>query len=226
MRAALVVLGVVSCGCESVGDVVKEQKPGVEKTFAALHALSDKVALAPPLEKAELTKPAVPIALDGEGFNAMFVYAEDLATPGKAADVALRTLDSLPLLQCGSLLETQHLFNDTVTRVSPSVAKGTLEACARLRYALVIRLQEYVRPMLSLETKQFAPGKYRADVLVFDLSNGAVLGGFPVVATNNSRVSLLDGDANHVQRLIANLESSTFDALRAGAASTLSDSAR
>jgi hypothetical protein len=48
-----------------------------------------------------------------------------------------------------------------------------------------------------------------------------VLGGFPVVATNNSRVSLLDGDANHVQRLIANLESSTFDALRAAAASTI-----
>jgi hypothetical protein len=221
MRAALVVLSVVCCGCESVGDVVKEQKPGVEKTFTALRALSEKVAVAPPLDKAELTKPAVPITLDGEGFNAMFVYAEDLAKPGEAADVALRTLDSLPLLHCGSLLATQHLFNDTVTRVSPSVAKGTLEACTRLRYALVIRLQEYVRPMLSLETKKFAPGKYRADVLVFDLTTGNVLGGFPVVATNDSRVSLLDGDANHVQRLIANLESATFDALRAGAANTL-----
>lgn len=209
------------CGCESVDDVVKQQRPAVEKTFAALHALDAKVKAAPVLEKAELTAPAVPIALDGEGFNAMFVYAEDLAKPGEAADVALRTLDSLPLLQCGSLLSTQHLFKDSVTRVSPSIAKGTLEACARLRFALVIRLQEYVRPMLAIETKQFAPGKYRADVLVFDLAKGELLGGFPVSATNDARVSLLDGDANHVQRLIANLESTTFDALRTGASGAL-----
>lgn len=208
----------VLCGCESVDDVVKKQRPGVEKTFSALSALAQKVSTAPPLDQLEPIKPAEPLKLDGEGYNAMFVYAEDLAKPGSAAPVALRTLDSMPLLHCGALLESGHLFGDTVTRVSPSIAEGTLAACARVRFALVIKVREYLRPELSMETKQFAPGRYRADVLAFDLRDGALLGGVPIFATNNSRVNLADAEPNHLDRIIANLDSQTFDALREGVA--------
>ncbi|MBL8916360.1 MAG: hypothetical protein JNM17_37010 [Archangium sp.] len=204
-------------GCESVEDVVAKQKPAVEKSFAALTPLAAKVKDLTPLES-NTFKANTPIVLDGPNANAMFIYAEDLASPKDAPkDVPLRTIDSLPLLQCASLLSSQHLFNDKVTRVAPSVASSYLGACSNVKYALVIATREYLRPMLQLETKQFAPGKYRADVLVFDIANAQLLGGFMVAATNDSRVSLLDGDQNHVQRLIGNLESTTFDALRAEA---------
>ena len=38
----------------------------------------------------------------------------DLAKPGEAASVNLRTIDSVPLLQCGSLLSKGSYFADTV----------------------------------------------------------------------------------------------------------------
>lgn len=214
---SLCVFGVSAIGCESVEDVIAKQKPTVEKSFAALTPLAAKVKEQSPLDS-NTFKPNAPIVLEGPNANAMFIYAEDLASPRDAPrEVPLRTIDSLPLLQCASLLNTQHLFNDKVTRVAPSVATSYLEACGRVKYALVIVTREYLRPMLQLETKQFASGKYRADVLVFEIASAQLLGGFIVTATNDARVSLLDGDQNHVQRLIGNLESTTFDALRAEA---------
>ena len=92
--------------------------------------------------------------------------------------------------------------------------EGCLVACERLEYVLVIRLIEFKPPELSLETKKFASGLYRAEVLAFDLKNGALLGGFPVTAKNEASVMLLDGDSDHTQRLIRNLESTVFTALR------------
>jgi hypothetical protein len=214
MRLTTVGLAALLAGCESTDDVIAAQRPGVEKTFAALSALAGKLE---PLTATTLKAPPG-VALEGAGANAMFIYAEDLAAPATAPkDVPLRTVDSLPLLHCAAILGKKQLFNDTTTRLSPSIAKGTLEACAQLKYALVIVTRRYQRPELQLETKRFAPGKYEADVFLFELASGASLGGFRVAATNDSRVSLLDGDQNHVNRIIANLEGSTYDALRAEA---------
>ena len=210
-------LALAVTGCESVDDAIDKQRPAVQQTFTRLTALEAKVKAAPPVAQPGVKPTDPPLRLDGPAANALFVYAEDLAQPGQIAQVALRTLDSLPLAQCGSLLTTKHLFADTVTRVSPSLATSYLETCSKLRYALVIRITGYLRPELSLETKQFAPGKYEAEVLVFDVTNGAQLGGFKVAATNDEQVKLLDGDPNHVQRLVGNLEAMVFDALRAGA---------
>jgi hypothetical protein len=147
----------------------------------------------------------------------MFIYAEDLPKPGDARPVHLRTLDSAPLLQCGSLLATQKYFGDSVSRPSPSVLEQYLSACERLKYVLVIRMLEFTLPELSLETKQFKSGKYRAEILAFELQSGEYLGGYTISAKNEDSVMLLDGDASHVKRLITNMESTTFTALRDGA---------
>jgi hypothetical protein len=120
-------------------------------------------------------------------------------------------------LQCGSLLSSQRYVGDSVTRPVPSVVEQYLSACQRLEYVLVIRKLEFTEPELSLETKQFKSGKYRAEVLAFELQSGKLLGGFTVSAKNEDSVMLLDGDASHVKRLITNLESTTFTALRDGA---------
>lgn len=216
MRTLLLLSCLALCSCESAADVIAKHRAGVEKTFAALSALQPKVAAAEPLTEAKVK--AAPVLLEGgAGSNAMFVYADDLKKPGEPASVRLRTLDSAPLLHCGSLLNKQQYFNDGITRVAPSVAEAYLKACERLQYALVIREVEFVPPELSLETKKFKPALYRAEVLVFDLKTGDLLGGFPITATNEASVMLLDGDADHVKRLLSNLESTVFNALREGA---------
>lgn len=202
-------------GCESVSDVVAKHRAGVEKTFAALQALKPRVDAAEAVTAAKV-KPA-PLVLErstGPESNAMFVYAADLEKPGEALPVNLRTLDSVPLLQCGSLLAKGTYFADSITHPAPSVVSQYLSACERLKYVLVIRELQFVLPRLSLETRKFVSGLFRAEVLVFDLHSGELLGGFPVAAKNEDSVMLLDGDADHTKRVISNLESTAFTALR------------
>jgi hypothetical protein len=99
------------------------------------------------------------------------------------------------------------------------VADFYLRACARLRYALVIREREYAAPSLDLEARRFAPGRVKASVLAIDLRTRAVLGSFTVSAQNDAAVNLADEEAPpaHAQRLERNLEAAFYDALRAGA---------
>ncbi|MFZ5446299.1 MAG: hypothetical protein ACOZQL_40300 [Myxococcota bacterium] len=219
LRVAL--LGLVLSGCESVDDVVAKRRAGVEKTFAALSALAPKVKDAPlPSRVAALEVPLV-LESGGKGeSNAMFVYAADLAKPGAAAPVNLRTLDSVPLLQCGSLLEKKVYFGNPPSRPVPSVTGQYLAACERLRYALVIREVAFVEPKLQLELRHFDKGRLDLEVLAFDLTNGALVGGYAVSATNDEKIDLLDADPNHLRRILQNLESATWDALRAGAKTT------
>lgn len=209
-------------GCESVPEVIAMHRAGVEKNLARLQALQPRLAAIEPGTAPRVK--AAPIVLEQSGqaaSNAMFIYAEDLPRPGEAKAVHLRTLDSAPLLQCGSLLSKQTYFGDAFTRPRPSVVESYLTACERLKYALVIRLLEFTPPQLSLETRKFVSGRYQAEVLAFDLSDGSLLGGFLVNAKNEDSVMLLDGDAEHSKRLISNLESTVFSAIREGARTAL-----
>ena len=219
MRLLLLSTCLCLAGCESVPEVIAKHRAGVEKSLSRIHALKPRVDAAEPITLETKLKPA-PLVLEtngGKAPNAMFIYADDVASPGEAKAVHLRTLDSAPLLQCGALLSKQQYFGDSLTRTMPSVVESYLGACERLEYVLVIRLVEFKPPELSLETKKFVSGLYRAEVLAFDLKSGALLGGFPVVAKNEESVMLLDGDADHTRRLISNLESTVFTALREGA---------
>jgi hypothetical protein len=208
-----VLTSVMCLGCEAPADVIAKHRSAVSKTFGAIQALGPKANV----EAAKLKTPPVPLILDGAGSNAMVIYAEDLVKPGGALPVHLRTLDSLPLLQCGSLLEKAQYFNDTITRLKPSVVEGYLGDCERLRYVLVIRETEFKQPVVTIITKSFTPGVLRADVLVFDLTDGAYLGSFAIDAKNEESIQLLDGDTDHRPRLLSNLESVVFSALRDGA---------
>ena len=208
----LVLSPLLLLGCDSVSDVVAKHRAGVEKTFAALKALGPLVDAVPAV--AEVKVKAAPLVLEGPDANAMFIYEDDLARPGQAQPVHLRTLDSAPLLHCGSLLSKQVYFADSITRPMPSVVESYLAACARLKYVLVIREVDWATPRLSLETKKFVSGRYRAEVLAVDLQAGELLAVFPVTAKNEESVMLLDGDADHSKRLLINLESTIYSAIR------------
>lgn len=206
-------------GCsQSVTDVVDKYRPTVEQKFSDITGLKTKVAETPRLTESTLSAPEVPLVLEkpkSDIENAMFVYADDLAAPGQAETVNLRTLDTTPLLQCGSLLKSESVYLGHA-RTSPSVAKQYLSACERLRYVLVIRGTDFAAPQPSEGDRRFVPGTWRADVLVFDLVLGKALGGFPVFTTNDGDVTVVQGEDEN-QKLLRNLEGNIYQALRDGA---------
>lgn len=215
LRLLLGSLCLWGCTSPSVDEVVVKHRAEVERTFAALSALDKQVQSAGEMSEAQVERPQVPLFLekpDSDEDNAIFVYAEDLA--GSSDAVQVRTIDSLPLMHCRSLLKEGKAFKSTV--VSPSIAKGYLSACARLRFALVIRTRELKLPQEARGENQFVSGVYRADVLVFDLLSGKSLGGFPVEAKNKPEVTVLSGE-NQPQRLLVNLEGTFYEALRSAA---------
>lgn len=209
------------CGCKSepVAEVVANYQPGVEKTFSAIQALVPKVRGFPELTEAKVERPAVPLFIEkpkSDEDNAMFVYADDLARPGEAKEVTLRSLDTMPLLQCGALISAGTLFDSPIKVTSPSVAKGYLAACEQLRFVLVIRGYEFKAPVSGVGDTKFISGYFRGDVLAFDLATGAALGGFPVVAKNDEDVTVVAGE-DQEQRLLRNLEATIYTSLRDGA---------
>ncbi len=200
----------------SVPEVIAKHRPAVEKTFASIQKLQPLVEGTAEVTELAVKAPEVPLRLEGpEGANATFVYVEDLAKPGGTQAVTLRTIDSHPLAECGALLERAQ-YLDPIPHPRPTAVQGYLAACARLRYVLVIRSREFVNPESAVGAKQFVPGRYRADVLAFDLTTGQLLGGFPVSAKNNDAVTVVSGE-DQDQRLLRNLEATVFSALREGA---------
>lgn len=199
---------VVLAGCsESVSEVIASKRGAVEKTFASLHAL--KLPESPPGAVSE-----VGIHLEGgEVTNAAFIYADDLAKPGDVAAVPLRSLDSLPLLQCGRLLKDGMLV-DSPFAPKPSIAKQYLEACARVRYAFVIQTIEYVAPRPPpAESLKFVPGSYRARVVVMKLEDGSSLGGYEFAVGSDNDIRVPEGTPT-VEQLVTNLEGNAYRGLR------------
>lgn len=217
MRAlrVLPILFLLGCPSESVDGLIKEQRAGVEATFDAIRRIQ--------LPQTTHEAPAVPLVLQTsakDGVNAAFIYSEDLAKPGGAKDVPLRTMDSLTLVQCGSLLDTGKLsaggpqMRLTQTPLTPTVARAYLTACARLRYALVIQGTAFKAPQVTSEQK-FEPGFFRADVVAIDLTSGKSVGAFQIDAANKPDVSVIAGE-DRGQRLLRDLEGSIYSALRDG----------
>ena len=203
------------CGCQSATDVIAKERPAVEAVFARVAALEPKAVDAPVVTDEGVKAPS-PIVFEGDAKNAMFIYVSDLAHPSDPRQVAHRTLDSIPFLQCGALLGKGQLA-DSPFAPKPSETRYYLVACERLQYVLVIRHRSYVAPKLQFETRKFSRGTYEGEVLVFDLASGANYGGYTFRAANDDSVLLADAqsEAEHERRLVTNLDGQVFDALRA-----------
>lgn len=215
LRVVAATLCLLGCTSESVVGLINEHRPAVEKTFGAIRTIQ--------LPLANHETPPVPLVLETrtkDGVNAMFIYGEDLTKPGGAKDVPLRTMDSLALVQCGSLLDTEKLFPGAPqTRLmqvtlTPPLARTYLSACARLRYVLIIQGTAFKAPQVTTDAN-FAPGLFRADVVAVDLSTGKPVGAFHVDAANTSGVTIVSGE-DREQRLLRDLEGAIYDALRDG----------
>jgi len=209
---------VLGCTSDSVPGLIKEHRPAVERTFDAIRAVK--------LPPAGSEAPPVPLVLQraaNDAVNAMFIYQEDLAKPGSAAEVPLRTMDSLPLVQCGSLLDTEKLYPGapqvrlTQATLTPTIARAYLSGCTRLRYVLVIQGKAFKPPEVG-EAK-FVPGLYRAEVVAIDLTTGKSVGSYQVDAANKEDVTVVAGE-DRQQRVLRDLEGAIYTALREGARTT------
>lgn len=208
-------LGLIGCQSESLEKVTAKHRDGVEKTFAALRALEPMIATVPAFTEPKVQALPVPLVVDAkslEQVNAMFIYAEDLAKPGDASAVPVRTLDSAPLLHCGSLLREQKLYG--VSHLpGPRATESWLSACEKVRYALVIRTLDFLEPVPS-QFGRFVGGRYSGEVLVYELGEKPKLvGGYPFAARSSEDITFLEGESVTAQ-LIDNLEAQVFTALQ------------
>lgn len=196
-------------GCsESVSEVIAARRGAVEKTFASIHAL--KLPESPP---GELKAQSIHLE-GGDITNAAFIYADDLAKPGDVAPVPLRSLDTLPLLQCGRLLKDGMLV-DSPFAPKPSIAKQYLEACARVQYAFVIQTIEYIAPRPPpSESLKFVPGSYRARVVVMDMSTNSAVGSYEFAVGSDNDIRVPEGTPT-LEQLVTNLEGNAYRGLRA-----------
>jgi hypothetical protein len=145
------------------------------------------------------------VALDGETTNALFLHADDLAHPEVTDPKGRSTLFASGVRSCSDVL------GGTYPGV-PGSAEDYMKRCAGAEYAFVLRTHESQSPELAGD-KQFVPGKYRGDVLLFRLSDGAALGGFSVAAESNDTVNVNNNEID-TMRLQNDLDAKVFVAIQ------------
>ena len=212
--AGLACLVALLSGCEkSIEDAVAEHRPQVETVFGQLRALSDAAAAAPVVTEDRFDLGDARVRLDGDDANpsnALFVFANDLEAPENATDEGNGGTHVSAIVTCGEALRGEFYG-------SGMGADVFLGACGRAEYAFVLRTNEEVAALVD-GTDSFTPGLYDGDVLLFRLSDGALLGGFNVRAESSDEVQVLvDGDGNPIdptERLNSDISSKVFVAIQ------------
>ena len=99
----------------------------------------------------------------------------------------------------------------------PASAADYMVECTRAEYVFVLRTHVHESATVT-DNQSFSPGIYEGDVLLFRLADGALLGGFPVSATNGDEVSVqVDASGAPVDaesRLNSDLEAIVFVQIR------------
>jgi hypothetical protein len=186
-------------GCQpSVDELVAEHRASVEGVFAKLEALDAKVKTMPPLAEDRVETGGEVIVLDGEGSNALFIQADDLASPTTASSKTPGATRASAVETCGSLLSGEFL----------GVAGGAklyLEECGRAKYVFVLRTGLSEAAQVGQE-KTFAKGNYAGEVLLFRIADGEALGGFRVGADSSDSVSMDRAKVDDAQAVGERLE--------------------
>jgi hypothetical protein len=196
----------MSLACEPTMEEVKQKHgPAVQVVFGKITALDAKAKSAPPVTQDGLKLDGKKVALEGEATNALFLHADDLAHPEVADPKGRSTVLASEVKGCGDVL------GGTFPGV-PGGAEIFMKRCAAAEYAFVLRTHEDQSPEVMADNK-FVPGKYRGDVLLFRLSDGAALGGFSVAAENSHTVNVNSNEFD-TTRLRNNLDASVFVAIQ------------
>jgi hypothetical protein len=194
----------------SPAQVVAQHRPAVEAVFAKVKALDGPARDAPPVTEDKIDVGGARVVLDGENENALFLRVADLAAPEHANADGNGGLHANRVQVCGEAL----LEDDP-----DSLGKGVglyLEECAAAEYLFVLRPTVDEAATL-IDDSTFQPGRYEADVLLFRLADGALLGGFTVAEKSSDEVSVLTDEhgtpLEAVERLNSDLESQVYVAI-------------
>jgi hypothetical protein len=185
--AALVSAALLGGCTPSVEEVVAKNRAPVEAVFTQVKALDAKVKQRPLTTEDKMQLGAEKVVLDGEGSNALFIRAADVAAPQYASSQETGATYAGSVQACGQALTGQFMG-------VAGGAKLVLEECGRAKYVFVLRTGSEESAEESGKGT-FRAGKYSGDVLLFRLTDGAELGAFRVGAQSSADVHVLDKDA-------------------------------
>jgi hypothetical protein len=196
----------LSACAPSVEEVIAQHRPGVEAVFAKIKGLSEPAGATAPLTEDKVELGGAHVVLEGDASNALFVDAANLADSGVAGVDGPGSTHAYSARVCGEALRGEFI----------GAAKGAeafMSQCARTEYVFVLRTHVHESATV-LDAESFSPGRYEGDVLLFRLADGALLGGFPLSATNGDEVSVeLGAEGQPIDaesRLNSDLESIVF----------------
>jgi hypothetical protein len=213
---AVACMALLGCTKKTLDEVISEHKTALEAKFQEIHQLEPTVAAADRNASDTLASPPPAIVLEPESkANAAVIHVEDLKDPAAQASVALRTLRTKQLGECGSILRKKKYLT-TLSDPIPKVAASYFEQCEAVRYLFVLRTFEHEAPQ-ALDDKSFTPGRFEGDILVYELATKKSLGGFKISVKSSATVTVV-GDQTS-DRLGGDFEANVFvaidDAIRA-----------
>jgi hypothetical protein len=215
--------------------VIADHKATVEPQLAKLVTIRDATRAAPALtaDDVNINGPAPRIGVTDvdENVNVAIEYLEDLDDPTAFGYVPHRILGSGSMNRCAAIFAThRHPYNPIVGGIPAEIpwytAHDNLKHCAAVRYVFVIRSLAYVKPSAvrnssgacpnpsstaladasaAAKCEVFDGGYLSADVFVFDIKNGARLGGFRFIAESSPRVDV-GSSSNHDAPLAADFD--------------------
>ena len=211
-RFAVVVLAGLAAACSpSMEQVLAEHRAPAEAVFAKLEGLAPAAQAAPAVSEDGVDVGAAKVVLEGEHSNALFIRAEDLAAPRNATSDAMGSTHAGTVRICGEALRGEF-------HGAPAGLRAFLTECGRTEYVFVQRTRTEQLAMLVGE-QSFEPGLYEGDVLLFRLSDGALLGGFTVAAESSDEVSVRLDEAGNpidpIDRLNSDLSAEVFASINA-----------
>ena len=174
---------------ESLADYIAKYGADAKARVQAVRALEGGIASArfdgPPPDDIE-------ILLDGgsqlSSANAIMLYDDELGGEATKHYAALPT--GAGMSYCNHFAKLADENSPDFAKAAAGTTKTFYEVCGRMKYAVVIRVRTEQKPVLgdldeSTNTQVFNPGRVDADVLVFSMPGGKVVGGVAVTATNS-----------------------------------------
>jgi len=183
----------------SMEDVIAENRVAVQAAFDKIIALDAVVASTPPVTEDKMDVGTHRVVLDGDVTNAVFIHADDVKSPEQASDDHVGGTYIGAIETCGQAMSGQP-------RGVPRGVEFALKDCGSAEFLFVLRARVN-QPAEIVEVRSYRPGRFEGDVLLFRLSDGALLGGVSVAGTNADSLMAQVDEAGIPKDLAGRLES-------------------
>jgi hypothetical protein len=189
-------------------EVIANNRVAVQAVFDKIMALDAVVADTPAITEDRMDVGSQRVVLQGENINALFIHVDDLKSPQYAGSDDTGGTFAGTVESCG-----QAMSGDP--RGVPRGVDSMLKECGGAEFLFVLRTW-VDEPAEIVEVRSYRPGRFEGDVLLFRLSDGAMLGGVSVAATNDDSIMAQVDAAGIPDDLAGRLESELSSNVFAG----------